>query len=335
LKLLIVRIGAIGDVVMVLAAVEAARALDPAARITWLCGELVRPLLQHVGTVDEVIAVNDRALFTGTRREQMNEIGRAWRLLAGRRFDLVVTAYADPRYRVLSATARARTRRSLGTFGGRPAPIAGRYAGDEYARLVHGIDGPDAEPAQLPRVAFPPAEHLLAPDGPTVMIAPGGAKNLLRDDGLRRWPVESYARVAADLVARGVRVVIAGGPGDEWVRPFFRNLPVVDIVGKTNLLELAATIQASDVLLTHDSGPMHLGFLAGTPTVALFGPTRPTERLPHRANARALWGGEHLACRPCYDGRNYAPCPNNVCIQSVGVEQVVAESMSMLGARRD
>jgi heptosyltransferase II len=334
LNFLIVRIGAIGDVVMALAAVEAARTLDPDTRVTWLCGELVRPLLEQVGTVDEIIAVDDRALLKGGARERTRAIGRAWRTLGGRRFDLVVTAHADPRYRVLSATVRAGTRRSLRSSGARPAPIAGRYEGDEYARLVHGIDGPDAPPARLPDVAFPPADRLLPPDGPTVMIAPGGAKNVLRDDGLRRWPVESYARVAADLAARGLRVVVSGGPGDEWVRPHFAGLPVVDLVGKTDLIALAAAIQACDLLITHDSGPMHLAFLARTPALALFGPTRPTERLPHGAKVRALWGGDHLACRPCYDGRGYAPCPNNVCIQSIAPADVVAAAVDLLSAPR-
>jgi heptosyltransferase-2 len=332
LNLLIVRIGAIGDVVMALGAVEAARALEPGTRVTWLCGELVRPLLEQVGTVDEIVTVDDRALLTGTARDRTREITRVWRALAGRRFDLVVTAHADPRYGILTAPVRTRTRRSLRSFGARRGPIPGRYEGDEYARLVHGVDGPDAEPARLPHVRFPPAEHLLARDGPTVMLAPGGAKNVLRDDGLRRWPLESYARVAAELAARELRVVISGGRGDEWVRPAFAGVPVVDLVGRTNLVELAATIQASDLLVTHDSGPMHLAFLARTPVVALFGPTRPSERLPHGAAVRALWGGEHLACRPCYDGRDYAPCPNNVCIQSISPDDVVAEAVGMLAA---
>jgi heptosyltransferase-2 len=327
---LIVRIGAIGDVVMALGAVEAARKLHPGARVTWLCGELVRPLLEHVGTVNEVVAVNDRALLKGNAQERAREVAKAWRALAGRRFDLVVTAHADPRYRVLSAAVRAGTRRSLRSYGSGRALIPGRYEGDEYARLVHGIDGPDAPPASLPHVSFPPADGLLPPDGPTVMIAPGGAKNVLRDDGLRRWPLESYARVAADLAARDLRVVVSGGPSDDWVRPSFAGLPIVDLVGKTNLVELVATIQACDLLITHDSGPMHLAFLARTPTLALFGPTRPTERLPHDAKVRALWGGEHLACRPCYDGRDYAPCPNNACIQSVRPAAVVAEATQML-----
>jgi heptosyltransferase II len=329
-RLLIVRIGAIGDVVMALAAVEAARSLERDTRVTWLCGELVRPLLEQVGTVDEIVAVDDRALLKGTARERTREIGKAWRALAGRRFDLVVTLHADPRYRVLTAVVRGATRRSLRSSGGRPAPIPGRYEGDEYARLVHGIDGPDAPPARLPRMSFPPAGHLLPADGPTVMIAPGGAKNVLRDDGLRRWPLESYAQVAAELIARGLHVVLTGGPGDDWVRAAFAELAVIDLVGRTDLIELGGTIQACDLLITHDSGPMHLAFLARTPTIALFGPTRPTERLPHDARVRALWGGGHLACRPCYDGRDYAPCPNNVCIQSVAPAEVVAETMQML-----
>jgi heptosyltransferase-2 len=76
---------------------------------------------------------------------------------------------------------------------------------------------------------------------------------------------------------------------------------------------------------------MHLAFLARTPTIALFGPTRPTERLPHDVRARMLWGGAHLACRPCYDGRDYAPCPNNVCIQAIRPADVVSEGLDLLG----
>ena len=117
------------------------------------------------------------------------------------------------------------------------------------------------------------------------------------------------------------------------MRPSFAGLPVVDLVGKTDLIELAGAIQACDLLITHDSGPMHLAFLARTPTIALFGPTRPSERLPHDAKVRALWGGTHLACRPCYDGREYAPCPNNVCIQSIRPADVVAEAVNVLAER--
>jgi heptosyltransferase-2 len=167
------------------------------------------------------------------------------------------------------------------------------------------------------------------------MIAPGGAKNVLRDDGLRRWPLANYARVAADLVSHGARVVVSGGTDDAWVRPAFDGIPVTDLVGKTDLIGLGAAIQACDLLITHDSGPMHLGFLARTPTLALFGPTRPSERLPHDAVVRALWGGDQLACRPCYDGRGYAPCHDNVCIQSVSVDTVAAEASSMLAATRN
>ena len=333
MKLLIIRNGAIGDVVMMLAAVESARPLHPRTRVTWLCGEVVRPLLEHVGNVDEIVAIDERALLRGGLGARTSELAKAWRALAGRRFDLVVTSYADTRYRVLSAAVRGRTRRSLRSLGGRSAPIAGRYQGDEYLRLIRGVDGPHAEPARLPHVSFPASDELLPSDGPTVTIAPGGAKNVLRDDRLRRWPLESYAQVAAELAARGLRVVITGGRDDAWVRPSFSGLPVVDLVGTTDLIELGAAIQASDLLITHDSGPMHLAFLCRTPTLALFGPTRPTDRLPHGAEVRALWGGGHLACRPCYDGRRYAPCANNVCIQSIRPADVVAEAVDLVSTR--
>jgi heptosyltransferase-2 len=334
LNVLIVRIGAIGDVVMTLPAVAAARKLAPDVRVTWICGSLVEPLLDHLGTADELLVVDERALLTGSVPGRIREVLQVWRRLAGRRFDLVVTTHADRRYRLLSAGVRARKRRSLSRTAPRPIPIPGRYEGDEYARLVHGEDGPHVERATLPHVEFPVPGSLEPGAGQLVVLAPGGAKNVLRDDELRRWPLASYAQVATRLLERGVRVAITGGRGDDWVKTEFSSLPVIDLVGHTDLLELGGVIGASDLLITHDTGPLHLAFLARTPVLALFGPTRPSERLPGGVDCRVLWGGDHLACRPCYDGRSYAPCPSNVCLQSVSPEQVTAEALKMLAESR-
>jgi heptosyltransferase-2 len=335
LNVLIVRIGAIGDVVMTLPAVDAARKLAPHVRVTWICGSLVEPLLDHLGVADELIVVDERALLAGRVPRRVGEVMKIWRRMSGRRFDLVVTMHADRRYRLVSAGVRARERRILSRTARRTIPIPGRYEGDEYARLVHGEDGPHVERVTLPRVEFPIPSGLHATDGhrQLVVLAPGGAKNVLRDDGLRRWPVEGYAYVAKSLLERGVRVAVTGGASDEWVRPDFAALPVIDLIGATNLLELGGTIGASDLLITHDTGPLHLAFLARTPALALFGPTRPSERLPAGVMCRVLWGGDHLACRPCYDGRSYAPCPSNVCLQSVSAERVAAEAAEMLAER--
>ena len=74
---------------------------------------------------------------------------------------------------------------------------------------------------------------------------------------------------------------------------------------------------------------MHLAFLVHTLTLAFFGLTCPSDAF-HTAPTSGSWGGDHLACRPCYDGRSYAPCPSNVCLQSVSTEDVVAVAVKIL-----
>ncbi|MGH7838029.1 MAG: glycosyltransferase family 9 protein, partial [Candidatus Binataceae bacterium] len=99
---------------------------------------------------------------------------------------------------------------------------------------------------------------------------------------------------------------------------------VLDLVGQTSLLDLLAIYGVSDGVITHDSGPLHLAILARAPTVALFGPTLPNHFVPKGMPVTVLWGGDDLACRPCFDGKAYAPCRDNRCIKQISVAQVVA-----------
>ena len=253
MNLLIVRIGAIGDVVMALAAVEAARALDPDARATWLCGELGRPLLEHVGTVDEIVAVDERALLTGTVRARTREIGRAWRALAGRRFDLVLTAHAVPRYRVLSATVRAGTRRSLRSWArGRPRSPAGTRATNTPGSCTESTDRTPsrracracrfrAETGCYPKTVPPSSSHRAGPR--TSSVTTGSAAG--RSRGTHASPLAHRARGARRRLCRPARRVGA---------PSFAALPVVDLVGR-RIYRLGATIEACDLLITHAAGP--------------------------------------------------------------------------------
>jgi heptosyltransferase-2 len=169
---------------------------------------------------------------------------------------------------------------------------------------------------------------------PWVALAPGGARNLLREDALRRWPLDRYARLAELLQAEGFQVVLTGAAGDGWVREAFQGSGCLDLIGQTSLGDLVALYARCRLVVTHDSGPLHLAALSGARVLALFGPTNPAEKMPPEGSARALWGGEKLACRPCYDGKNYAPCRRNVCLEGVGVEVVFKNAMEMIREKR-
>ena len=97
-RILIVRLAALGDVVMASTIVTRVRAERPGAHVTWLTSIGARPLVELFG-VDEIVAVDDRRLLAGSIAVKLSSLARVWRTLAGRRFDIVVLAHADPRFR--------------------------------------------------------------------------------------------------------------------------------------------------------------------------------------------------------------------------------------------
>lgn len=286
----------------------------PDCRVTWLAGRSVSSLVRLSPDVDEVLEVDDRGLLREGAVERIGALSIAWRRLLLRRFDLVVTAHTDLRYGLLSRTALARRRWRL-------IPRGGRYQGDELLEVLGGDRvscRPDLNLPELPENLRSRLSGNLK-----IALAPGGAKNLLRDEALRRWPIEHYRRLADRLVGMGAQVIVTGAPSDAWVSPHFSS--VTDLVGQTSLPELGALYRACDLVITHDSGPLHLAQLAGSRVAAIFGPTRPHERVPtYAANVKVFWGGEALPCRPCYDGRNYADCARNQCMESTRPEEVAA-----------
>lgn len=333
LRVLIVKIGAIGDVILALPMIEAIYAQDAQAEITWICGRTIEPLLRAFGRVSEIIVVDDRRLLGGNALQKAAALMSLWIQLVGRRFDSILTGHGDRRYRWLTLPARATVRRSFGRSGLRTHPIPGRFHSDEYVRLVTGYDGARAVKSRPARMNPPLPDHLgslLNRDKRRVALAPGGARNILRDDALRRWPVQNYARLCERLLAAGMQVVVTGAPSDTWVRAAFIGLDVVDLVGETTLPELTALYAQCHVVITHDTGPLHLATLSGAHVIALFGPTNPHEKVSHSGAVQVLWGGAGLACRPCYDGKEYADCSNNVCMQAISVEAVFEKTMQDL-----
>ncbi len=348
MRILIVKLGAVGDVVMASTALIPLRQQHEDAHITWLVGDRIAPLLRRFEEIDEVLEVDAQRLLAGSKAARIGALSRVLLSLAGRSFDLVVTAHPDWRYRTLTSSVRAGSRRWLSHGLGRRRFLPGRHHCDEYVRLFTGLDGPNAPLPVFPEVAaeLPSrlADRLSSARGPFAVLSPGGARNLLRSDALRRWPVQHYAELARQLLADGVDCALVGDSNDDWTREHFEGLGVIDLIGETDLTELLAVCRAASVVVTHDSGVLHIGRLAGTPQVALFGPTMPLRVGPQQRHLRSsgrvapraisIWGGEALACRPCYDGRDYASCQDNLCLREISAREVHRAALELLRGER-
>ena len=129
---LIVKLAAVGDVVMALPMVTALRAEDPDIRITWMCGQKAAPLVRLVEGVSEVVSVNEAAMLAGSFFAQVVAVMSAWRHVRVRRFDAVYIATFGrslPRARMadhapISGAGLGVTRQPAGSCPAAPTPTS-------------------------------------------------------------------------------------------------------------------------------------------------------------------------------------------------------------------
>jgi heptosyltransferase II len=341
-RILFVKLGAIGDAIQSAVALHEYRARNPGVVIDWLIGKSAYQLIDAIGVADHLVCVDDRALLGGPIQHRvaaaMQAIAKIRENYPGR-YDGIYTGYPDRRYRLLTLGIRSRERRSLGgRRHGRPSYIFHRSRVHELWRLL--TDG-DSVPFDLVaatkavgaglRERTPIVDQFGLPEA-YVVIAAGGARNVRREDALRRWPIDNYRQLVLELTASGLNVVLVGASTDQWVADALSDVEALNLIGKTDLLQLFSVMQGADAVISNDSGVLHLATLTDSALVALFGPTPANATVPYgRPRMKVLSPGNRISCSPCYDGRNFAPCVRNICLESISVASVVAALRSVTG----
>ena len=211
-----------------------------------------------------------------------------------------------------------------------PPSVRGRSQVYYYRAMLEGVGlvaegAPDAS-LRCPEEWAARGVALLAEGGPWIGINPGAFYG-----SAKRWVPERWA-ATADIVARrsGARVAIVGGaserPLGEAIAAGMRAEARV-LCGETTLAELVGVLQNLRLLLTNDSGPMHVAAALGVPVVAVFGPTDWRETAP--ASGRARLVREDVECAPCL----LRECPiDHRCMSGVTVDRVAGAAMELLGS---
>jgi len=154
----------------------------------------------------------------------------------------------------------------------------------------------------------------------SIVLNPGGNWDL------KRWPVEKFVLLADRLQEEfKAKVIISGAKKDvglaETILKRARFKPII-LTGQTNLKQLMALLKKANLVISADSGPLHLAGAVGTKTIGLFGPTRPEITGP-RGAGKFIVLQKDVGCNqePCYN----LACPDNICMRSISVEEVVNE----------
>ncbi len=168
-----------------------------------------------------------------------------------------------------------------------------------------------------------------------VAIHPGGSVV----ESFKRWPVESFSRLAGLFAREGIPLVIVGGAGERETAARIAGAigpsrDVQNLTGRLSLRETARVLARSRLLVANDSGVAHLAAAVGTPVVALFGPTSDVRYAP-RGTAPVRVVARDLPCRPCYVAPRREPFACRferelACLEDLSPEEVFAAALGLL-----
>lgn len=362
-RILVLRLERIGDLLMSLPALHAIRRRAPHAVTDLVVGSWNEALARQVEGVDLVEIMDAPWLARGAGGAGwpalLRQAGR-WR---ARRYDLAIDLEGDIRSIVLMSRAGARWCAGFGMAGGGPllddnvgfdpeshtavngVRLVAAAFGDGPARQEWPVEGREAA-ARLPRAALtiPESAHaqagrLLAAVAGPAPLRPLVGLHIGAGRAVKEWPASRLAEVGTWAARdRGAAIVLTGSPADRAAADAVRRaLPadaaVADTCGHADLLALAAVLSRLSLLITPDTGPMHLAAAVGTPLVALFGPSSPERWGPLSAQARIL--RVDLPCSPCNRIRNPpARCQGHTpdCMDGIRTAEVIAAAASLLPA---
>lgn len=313
-KILIIKIGGIGDVACALLAFTYLKHQE----ITWITGKGSEPLLSSCLQINRVLCVDDHVLVYGSIIKKIIEVLKIWKCLWWKRFDLVIRAHKHPLYKILVFPVR---KKNYVFFKKKERfPLGNQFQGSQYYQLLSKHHVPQF---LLPELSLPTVDHLF-PKGkhkPWIVLTP--QETGYEGKQLRAWPLMYYAKLAKWLSSYDCEVVIVGEKESEYINTCFAKIPVRNLIGKTSLMELVAILKLSLGIVTQDGGPLHLARLVGCKICAIFGPTSPKDFSLSSSNEIALWGGDGLGCRPCYNGKKFPKCTHQSCMKQVSPEQVL------------
>ncbi|MEN8175414.1 MAG: glycosyltransferase family 9 protein [Pseudomonadota bacterium] len=288
--ILIIRLSAIGDIVMASPLVDSLRARYPRARIAWLVQAGLEDLVAGREGVDEVIAwprSRWQAALRGKRFAELLSLVRDFRgLLRSRNFDMVLDLQGLLKSGLLAWMSGAPRRVGLGSREGsrwlmtevigRDAPEAD-LIGSEYRHLAARLGCPVDDFGMRVPVSEAASEAALKLRRETIGTAGYAVFCPFTTRPQKHWFNDAWEELAEQVARRwGVSVLVLGGPGDRSAAEPFDDIPhLVNLVGRTRLQEAAALIRDAAFVVGVDTGLTHMAHAFRRPAVCLFGSTKP------------------------------------------------------------
>lgn len=327
-RIVVCKFKGLGSIIQCTPMLAALRNRYPNAEIVFVSTKANEQFLRRIGTIDRIVIINDKSFG-----KLVTSIAKScWTLLRMRPdvyidleiysdFSTLVTLFSCARNRIGFYLRSSSFRMGIYThmmFFNTEVQIAEVYL--QIARLF----GPVTEPVSLyPLYEGIDKASLILPEKAYIVVNPNASD--LRIE--RRWGADKFRALIADCIAHypDKLVVLVGSPAERaYTEEVSNGLPddrVWNLAGKTSIDQLIGLIRHAALVVTNDTGPMHIAFSCKSPTICLFGPCSPVQ-YGWVEHARIIY--KRMYCSPCVHDFGTAPCRgNNVCMQQISVAEVM------------
>ena len=346
MNILIVKLSAIGDVIHTLPALNAIRNYYPDANITWLVEEDAASLVIGHKALDRVIVSKRKRWLKALRSlsllSTIKDVYGFIKVLRDTRYDMILDFQALLKSGILIALARGQ--RKIGFGKGL------EHMEHSYMFLNERIPAVDMEIHALTRgmvllnaIGIPTKEieyKLPVSNDDCEKVDElmkrhdiNGVKFLIAINPVAKWesklwPKERFARLADMIIDEyDARIIFTGGSEDRHIIQDIMSAMkgrALNLAGHTTLKMLAALYEKTVLVISTDTGPMHLAAAMETPVVAIFGPTAPWRTGPYGSSHRVVRADPE--CSPCFKRQ----CETIDCMHQISEDQVMAEVRSVM-----
>nr|WP_027353624.1 lipopolysaccharide heptosyltransferase I [Desulfosarcina sp. BuS5] len=346
MNILIVKLSAIGDVIHTLPSLNALRKRYPAAKITWLVEEAASDFVKGHRALDRVIVSKRKkwikGLFSASVLENFHELLNFVKELRDTKYDLIIDFQTLMKSGILVALAKGKRKAGYGkgmehmehsyTFLNERIPPVdmNNHAILRSLMLLDSL-GIKSQKIQYDLPVFKEDIEKTADLLKTTGLS--GSKPVVSVNPVAKWETKlwdnkKFAELGDSLVNDyGAEIIFTGSRDD---------LPVIEdiishmqtkaanLAGKTTLKMLAAVFEQADLVISTDTGPMHVAAATGTPVVAIFGPTAPWRTGPFGSMHQVVRA--ELECSPCFKRK----CNSVDCMRNISVDQVLSAVSAVL-----
>ena len=335
-KILLIKLGAVGELVMASPFFEQLRKHFPHSEIVLVVGRSSYAAVEHNPNINRFILADDLDLYHGGLiRRSLEFFGLIFKLRK-EEFDLSFILQRAVAFRLLSCLVGIPVRVGFGRgrkdfFLTHSVPSRQvRNESESYLDLLRKLDIPAAFEKTFYYLSDEEKDfldlfverHGIASGEQVVAVAPGGGESTKRAMLTKRWPAQNYIELIQRLQReRSSRVILVGGPGDrEITNRIIQISPNCLDATDLSFGDMASVLRRCNLFIGNDSAPHHIAAAMGIPCIGIFGPTDPRQWAPLDQNSSVVI--KPVECHPCLTDETFPKCSHIRCLSLITVDDV-------------